>query len=143
SVAISSGVTAFNVRTSGIVIQDLTLQGGGVGVGFPVTSNNTQITRVTFNGNTSRGMEISANVSNPVTNVTIASSTFTTPNIGLRMASASQVTGVSISGTTFSNNLYGIYQANDGGTSKLTSLAISSCTFTNNTNYGIYAEEMR
>lgn len=140
----AAGVTAFSVRTSNIVLRDFTIQNGGVGVAFQsAASNNTQITRVSFSGQTSRGIDISIGATFPVTNVSIADSSFATPNIGLRMASASQVTGLTITGTTFTSNVVGIYQANDGNSSRLSGLTIQHSTFTNNTNYGIYAEELR
>ena len=140
----SAGVTAFSVRTNDIVIRDLAIQNGGVGIAFQsAASNNTQITRVSFSGQTSRGIDISLAATFPVTNVAIADCTFSTPNIGLRMSSTSQVTGLTITGSTFSANAYGIYQANDGNTSRLSGLTVQNSTFTNNTNYGIYAEELR
>lgn len=143
TVATSSGVIAFDVRASGIVIQDLTISGGATGIRFPVTSDDTEITRVGFSANTSRGVDISTGAGVPVTNVSITDSAFATANIGLRMSSNSTVNGLSITGTSFTGNTYGIYQANDGATSTLTNLAVDDCTFTSNVNYGIYAEEMR
>ncbi len=135
--------TAFSVRTSNITFSDFTVRNGATGIAFQsAASDNTQITRVSFDGQTSRGIDISLGAAFPVTNVAITDCAFATSNIGLRMSSTSQVTGLAITGTSFTGNAYGIYQANDGNTSKLANLAIGTCTFTNNTNYAIYAEEM-
>ncbi len=143
TVAVDPDVVAFDVQADGMVIQDLTIQGGSVGVRFPATSDDTEIDRVKFDTNTSRGIEISPLAGNPVTNVSIVDATFSASSIGLRMASNSTVDGLSITGSTFTGNGYGIYQANDGNTSSLTNFAVDGCTFTNNANYHIYSEEMR
>ena len=144
-IQLASGAFGFSIRTSGVTISDLALQNGATGVTFQsAASDNTKLQRIDFTGNTSRGVDISTTAAQPVTNVQITDCKFATPNIGLRMASNSQVNGLAISGTTFDGNLYGIYQANDGNTSKLSNFSVGgSSVFQNNANYGIYAEEMR
>ena len=141
TVNVTAGLAGFSVRTDDIVFRDFTIQGGTAGVTFQsVASNNTLIERVTFSAQTSRGIEISV----PVSNVSVADSTIATPGvIGVRMASTTQVNGLSITGTNFIGNSYGIYQANDGNSSTLANLLVDGCTFTNVVSYAIYAEEMR
>lgn len=144
TVAPAGAFITFDIAADGIVIQDLTILGGTTGVRFPGASDDTDITRVKFMTNTSRGVEISPPAATPVTTVTITDSQFETAGIGLRMASNSTVSGLSISGTSFTGNTYHIYQANDGATSTLSGLAISNSTFSNHTSgYGIYLEEIR
>ncbi|HEV7734644.1 MAG TPA: right-handed parallel beta-helix repeat-containing protein [Candidatus Binatia bacterium] len=139
-----AGLAAFSVRTDNIVLRDFTIQNGATGVAFQGTSsNNTQITRVTFTGQNSRGIDISLGAATPVSNIQVADSTFTTSAIAIRMSSQSQVTGLSVTGSTFTGNTYGIYQANDGNVSKLTGLTVQNSTFTNQVNYGLYLEEVR
>lgn len=140
----NAGTAAFSVRTSNITISDLTIQGGAIGVTFEsAASNNTDLVRIDFSGNTSRGVVFNTTLAQPVTDVTIDDCGFATPNIGIRMSSNSQVTGLTITNSTFTGNQFGIYQANDNGTSKLIGLTIDECTFTGNTQWGIYSEEMR
>ncbi|MCC6766476.1 MAG: right-handed parallel beta-helix repeat-containing protein [Deltaproteobacteria bacterium] len=136
--------TAFSVRTSNIVFSDFTLQNGAIGIAFQsASSNNTQITRVAFSGQTSRGIDVSLGAAFPVTNVAITDSSFATANIGIRTSSTAQVAGLTITGTSFTGNKFGIYVANDNNTSKFSGLTIQNSTFTNNVNWAIYAEEMR
>jgi hypothetical protein len=72
-----AGATGFEIRADGIVLQDLTIQNGGTGVAFPIASDDTELTRVAFSGQTVRGVEISAaNVA--VTNVRIVDASFAT-----------------------------------------------------------------
>ncbi len=66
-----AGNIGFEIRANGIVIQDLTMQDGGTGAAFPVPSDDTELDRVAFSGQTSRGIDISA-VSVPVTSGAIA-----------------------------------------------------------------------
>ncbi len=134
----------FSVRTNDIVIRDLAMQNGTVGIAFQsASSNNTQITRVAFSGQTSRGIDMQLAATFLVSNVVITDCQFATTNIGLRTSSTTQVAGLTITGTSFTGNPYGIYVANDGNSSKFSGLTIQNSTFTNNTNYSIYAEEMR
>jgi cysteine-rich repeat protein len=132
---------AFDVQADDVSIGNLSIQGGTVGVRAQVPIDNLAITGVAFIGNSSRGLELAAD---PITNVAVTGGSFANPGTaGVRLASNSGVTGLSIAGTTFTGNRWGFYQANDGNTSTLTDLTIDSCTFSNNTDYGIYAEEMR
>ena len=144
TVALSSGQFGFSIRANDITIGDLAIQGGATGVNFQsVSSNHTTFARIDFSGNTSRGIDVSTGAAVTVTDVAIDDCTFATPNIGLRMASNSQVNGLAITNSSFTGNLYGIYQANDGNTSKLIDFTVDACTFANNTNWAIYTEEMR
>ena len=137
--------TAFSVRTNNIVFQDFTMDAGGIGITFQsASSNNTQITRVRFNGQTSRGVDISLASTFLVSNVAITDCQFAVgATSGIRAASTAQVAGFTISGTTFTGGNYGLYVANDGNTSKFSGLTVQNSTFSNQAFYGIYAEEMR
>ena len=140
----NAGAYGFSIRASDITISDLAIQNGGTGINFQsASSNNTKFQRVDFSGNTSRGVDISTAAALTVTNVLIDDCSFATPNIGLRMASNSKVNGLTLASTTFTGNLYGVYQANDGNTSTLINFTVDNCTFTNNSYWGIYSEEMR
>lgn len=140
----AAAVTAFSVRTNGVVIRDLTIQNGGVGVVLETASiDDTEIRRVQFNVQTGRGIEVSTTDLQPVTNLLVADCSFATTNYGIRMASTSWVTGLTITDTTFTGNVIGIYQANEGNSSRLIGLTVSNSSFTSNTSFGIYAEEMR
>jgi len=140
----AAAVTAFSVRTNGILIRDLTIENGGVGVVLETAAiDDTEIRRVQFSGQTGRGIDVSTTDLQPVTNLLVADSAFATANIGIRMASTSWVTALSVTGTTFTGNSIGIYQANDGNSSRLIGLAVSDSSFTSNSSFGIYAEEMR
>lgn len=140
--------TAFSVRTSNIVFRDFTVQNGTTGIAFQsAASNNTEITRVAFSGQTSRGIDISIGAAFPVTNVAIADCQFAVATIAIRTSSTAQVAGVTITGTSFTGGTYGLYVANDGNTSKFSGLTIQTSTFTNvggaAQTYAIYAEELR
>lgn len=140
----AAGVAGFSVRANGIVLSDFTIENGATGVTFQsVASDDTEITRVTFTGQTARGIDVSLGAATPVSNVQITDCTIATNAIGLRMASTTTVSNLSITGTTFSGNTYGIYGANDGNTSTLNGLTITGSTFTNQVNYSIYLEEVR
>ncbi len=140
----AAGVAAFSVRTNDIVLRDFAIQNGSVGVAFQnASSNNTQITRVNFTGQTARGIDMQLGATFTVANVAITDCRVATSSVGLRMSSTSQVAGLTITGSTFDSNTYGIYQANDGSTSRLSNVTVSGCTFSNNVNYGIYVEELR
>ena len=140
----SAGITAFSVRTNNVTLQDLTIQNGGVGVNFANTaSDNTVIQNVAFSGQTVRGIDVATTAAQPVTNVQVLASTFSTASVGIRMASNTQVTGFIVDNCTFTGNVYGIYQANDGNTSRLSGLIVDASTFTNNSGYAIYVEEIR
>ncbi|MCC6850278.1 MAG: hypothetical protein IT294_17440 [Deltaproteobacteria bacterium] len=148
STVIQPTALAFSVRTNNIVFQDFTVQNGTTGIAFQsATSNNTQITRVQFSGQTSRGIDVSLAAAFPVTNVAITDCQFAVPNIGIRTASTAQVAGMTITGTSFTGGNYGLYVANDGNTSKFSGLTIQNSSFTNIgsgvNQYAIYAEEMR
>jgi hypothetical protein len=143
TLAPGAGIVAFDIRADGIVIQDLTIQGGSIGARFPIASDDTEFARVAFDANTSRGIEIGTGPATPVTNVRVLDCTISGSSVGLRMSSESTVDGLSVSGTIFSGNAYGIYQANEGNSSTLTDFTVSNGTFIDNTNYGIYAEEMQ
>ena len=140
--------TAFSVRTSGIVFSDFTLQNGATGIAFQsAASNNTQITRVQFSGQTSRGIDVSLAATFPVTNVAITDCQFAVTGIAIRTSSTAQVAGVTISGTSFTGGTYGLYVANDNSTSRFSGLTVQNSSFTNvgggGNQYAIYAEEMR
>jgi hypothetical protein len=140
----AAGVAGFSVRTSNIAFSDFTLQNGATGITFQsASSNNTQITRIAFSGQTSRGIDISLAATLTVSNVAITDCTIATPNIGIRTSSSAQVSGLTITGTTFSGNLHGIYVANDANTSRFSGLTIQNSTFTNNASRAIYAEELK
>lgn len=140
----AAAVTAFSVRTNGVVIRDLSIQNGGVGVVLETAAiDDTEIRSVEFSGQTGRGIDVSTTDLQPVTNLLVADSSFATANYGIRMASTSWVTGFTITDTTFTGNVIGIYQANDGNSSRLIGLTVSNSSFTSNTSFGIYAEEMR
>ncbi len=140
----NAGGFGFSIRANDITISDLAIQNGAVGINFQsVSSDNTHFARVDFSGNTSRGVDISTAAALTVSNVAIDDCGFATPNTGLKMASNTKVNGLAFTNTTFTGNLYGIYQANDGNTSKLSNFTVDGCTFTNNSYYAIYTEELR
>ncbi len=139
---------AFSVRTNDIVLQDFTIQNGTVGVAFQsAASNNTQITRVAFTGQSSRGIDVSLAATFPVTNVAITDCQFAVAAIAIRTSSTAQVAGMTISGTSFTGGTYGLYVANDNSTSRFSGLTVQNTTFTNvgggGNTYAVYAEEMR
>lgn len=139
---------AFSVRTSNIVFRDFTLQNGTTGIAFQsAASDNTQITRVQFSGQTSRGIDVSLAATFPVTNVAVADCQFAVPGIAIRTSSTAQVAGFTITGTTFTGGTYALYVANDNSTSRFSGLTVQNSTFTNvgtsGNSYVVYAEELR
>lgn len=141
---LAGGVIGFNINTSGIVIQDLKIQGGATGIRFAATSTGTDVNRVEFSGQTSRGIDITTGPGVPINDIAIADCIFATASTsGIRMSSNTNVTGLAITGSAFTSNSIGIYQANDGNTSKLAGLAVSDCVFTGNSFAAIYVEEIR
>jgi hypothetical protein len=138
----AAGIAVFSARADDLALSDFTIQGGGIGVTFQnVSSSGAQISNVTFSGQTARGIDFSLVA--PVSDVTIASCTFATNAIGIRMASNSKISGLTITDTAFTGNTYGIYGANDGNSSTLSGVTITGSTFTNQVNYSIYVEELR
>ncbi len=138
--------TAFSVRTNGTTLRDFTIQNGTAAIAFQnASSDDTEITRVTFSGATTRGIDMQLAATFLVSNVQIVDSTFAVASTapGIRMSSTSQVSGLSITGTSFTGGTYGIYQANDNNTSRLSGLTVQNTTFTNPTNYAMYLEEVR
>lgn len=140
----SAGIVAFSARADDLALSDFTVQGGATGVSFQsVASDGTQISRVTFSGQTSRGIDFSLGAATPVSNVTVDESTFATNAIAIRMSSQSQISNLTVTDSAFTGNTFGIYGANDGNLSTLTGLTVTGCTFTNQVNYSIYVEELR
>ncbi|MCW5891212.1 MAG: right-handed parallel beta-helix repeat-containing protein [bacterium] len=140
----SAGVIAFSARADDLVLSDFTIENGATGVSFQsVTSSGTEIRRVTFTGQTSRGIDFSLGAATPVSNVSVDDCTFATNAIGIRMSSASQIANLSVTDSQFTGNTFGIYGANDGNTSTLTGLTVTGTTFTNPASYAIYVEELR
>jgi hypothetical protein len=139
------GSFGFSIRADDVSISDLAIDGGANGINFEsAPSDNAQLTRIDLSNSTSRGINIAvAGLANAVTGVVIDDCAFTSLHTGIRMASDSQVDGLTISNSTFTTNSYAIYQANDGNSSTLANLSITDCEFTDNTLYAIYAEEMR
>jgi hypothetical protein len=140
--------SAFSVRTNNIVLSDFTLQNGTAGIAFQsAASNNTQITRVQFSGQTSRGIDVSLGATFPVSNVAISNCQFAVTAIGIRTSSTAQVAGLTISNTSFTGGTYGLYVANDNNTSRFSGLTVQNSTFTNvgggSNTFAIYAEELR
>jgi hypothetical protein len=70
-------------------------------------------------------------------------STNTAGGSGIRMASNSRVDGLTITNTSFTGNNIGLYQANDGNTTRLSNLLVDECVFSGNTFAAIYMEEVR
>ncbi len=139
---------AFSVRTNNIVFRDFTVQNGTTGIAFQsAASNNTQITRVQFSGQTSRGIDVSLAATFPVSNVAITDCQFAVPGIAIRTSSTAQVAGFAITGTSFNGGTYALYVANDNSTSRFSGLTVQNTTFTNvgsaANSYTIYAEELR
>lgn len=142
TIAPDAGGFGFSIRADDVSITDLAIDGGAQGIRFQTTaSDNAAIRRVDLRNSTARGVEIVTTL--PVTDVEIEDCTFTSVATGIRMASTSQVDGLTITESTFSGNTYAIYQANDGSTSTLRNLHISDSTFTNQSLYAIYVEELR
>lgn len=137
-----AGGSGFSVRADGVSITDLAIDGGAYGIRFEATAAaNTEIARVDLRNATSRGIDVAT--TQPVTDVVIDDCTFTSVTTGLRMASTSQVDGLSIADSTFTGNTYAIYQANDGNSSTLKNFLVADSTFTNQSQFAIYAEELR
>lgn len=128
---ITPTAAGFSVRANGIVIRDLRIQGGTTAINFQsVSSSNTEIRNVEFVGQTSRGIDIGTTEAAPLSDIRVIDSSFAVNTLGMRMASRSRVTGLSITGTSFTGGTFGIYQANDGNVSRLSGLEVSDCTFT-------------
>ena len=144
TVQLDPGGFGFSIRADDVAISDLAITGGATGVNFQsVPSDNAQLSRIDFSSSTARGVDISTGAAQPISSVAIDDCTFTAVNTGVRMSSNSIVDGLTITNSTFDANAYGLYQANDGNQSTLTGLTIADCAFTNNTQFAIYAEEMR
>lgn len=139
-----AGGFAFSIRADDVTISDLAISGGASGITFAgAAAANAQLHRIDFSSSTARGIDVATVVAQPVSDVTIDDCTFTAVNTGIRLSSNSVVSGLSISDSTFADNAYGLYQANDGNLSVLSGLTIADSTFTGNTQYALYAEELR
>jgi hypothetical protein len=131
----------FSIAADDVVLQDLTVRNGTQGVLFGTSGvSNVELNGVHLTNNSSRGIEIQATVSD----IRVVDGELTGNNVGIRMASTSNVDGLDVIGTTFTNHTLAIYQANDGNTSQLNDLNVSESSFVNNTSTAaIYAEEIR
>lgn len=141
-----SGSVGLHVRADDVTLSNLTVQNatqdgirldGSSVAGFVADS-------VTIASNASDGIQI-GDAPGTYTNIQIVDSTFTSnAGSGMRMTSTSIVDGLSVTGTTFSGGGLGIYQANDGGTSRLRDLTVDDCIFQNTTGTAaIFANELR
>jgi hypothetical protein len=135
-----SGV-GFSIAANDVVIQDLTVRNGTQAVLLGTSGvSNFELNGVDLTNNSSRGIEIAATVSD----IRVVGGTVSGNNIGIRMSSTSNVDGLGVTGTTFTNHTLAIYQANDGSTSQLNDLQVDDCDFINNTSTAaVYAEEIR
>jgi len=135
---------AFSVRTSGIAFQDFTIQNGTTGIAFQsAASTGTDVTRVRFEGQSARGIDVSLGAAFPVADVAVTDCQFAVATIAIRTSSTAQVSGLSLDGTSITGGTFGLYVANDNNTSRFSGLTIDESTFTNVANYAIYAEELR
>lgn len=117
-----------------VTIQDLTIQNANQAIRFEInggTIDNTTILRVSMENNASRGIEV--HNATTVTNLLVEESNFENTNHGLRLASSGHLDGVEFIDSTFTNNVIGIYVANDGSVSTMTGMRVIDCTFTGHT----------
>lgn len=141
-----TGPIGLRVRADDITISDLTVQNAvGDGIRLDAASvDGLTVEGVNFTGNSSDAIQI-GDAPGTYTNTTVDNCVFTS-NVGsgIRTNSTSDVTGLSVTNSTFSGGGLGIYQSNDGGSSKLSGLTVSNCNFQNTTGTAaIYAEELR
>jgi len=135
-----------NIRASNITIENLRITDAAHGANLGGTISDITFDNVHFLNNTSRGIEIQATAADLITNVQVLDSLFDNNNLGIRMASATRVDGITIDSTTFQNHVgSGFQQSNDNGVGWVKNLTVKDSTFTNNgttSGYaGIYAEE--
>lgn len=132
--SISANVVQLFVDADNVIIQDMTIQNASQALRFEMagsTIDNTTILRVSMLDNISRGIEV--HNATTVTNLLVDQSNFENTNHGLRLSSTGHLDGVEFSDSTFTNNVIGIYVANDGGVSTMANMLVSDCTFTGHT----------
>jgi len=138
-----SGVVLF-VDADDVTIRDMTIRNASQAIRFEMagsTIDNTNIEMVSMEDNSSRGIEV--HNATTVTNLTIDSCTVDNCNVGLRTASSGVLDGCDILDSTFSNNVLGFYNANDGNTSLAKNIMVDGCTFSSHSFAAFYAEEIQ
>lgn len=140
-----SNQIVFYIDANGVSLEAVTIQNSLQGVRFEKagqTIDSTQIRDVHFLNNSSRGIEIHNNTK--VTNLNVVGSEFTNNNVGFRLASSAIGDGITITDSSFNNNVQlGFYQANDGSSGYIKNLHVSNCTFSNTGFAAVYAEEIQ
>lgn len=134
------------IRANDITLRNLTIQNApGDGIRLDAaTVDGLSVESVNFTGNTSDAIQI-GDAAGTYTNTSVDNCVFTNnTGSGIRTVSTSNVVGLTVTNSTFSGGGLGIYQANDGGSSKLSGLTVDACLFQNTTGTAaIYAEELR
>lgn len=141
-----NGAMGLRIQANDITVSNLTVQNSpGDGIRLDGLSvDNLIVDSVHFLNNTSDAIQIGDNPGT-YTNTQIVDCNFTnSTGSAIRMNSTSNVDGLAVSGTTFSGGGQGIYQANDGFSSKLRNLQVDDCDFLNTTGTAaIFVNELR
>ncbi|MCP3910242.1 MAG: hypothetical protein GY713_04735, partial [Actinomycetia bacterium] len=128
------GAVGFFPDADNVTLEDMTIRNGSQAVRFEKTGGTITgptLTRVELKDNSSRGIEL--HNATTVTGLTVEDCNFESTNIGFRVSSSGHLDGGMFTGSTFTGNTIGIYEANDGGTSTLNDVDITGCTFTDHT----------
>jgi uncharacterized delta-60 repeat protein len=140
----ASGASSSNPLTfSGLLVEG----GSRAGIDFNSTLSDISLSNVVVSGSASYGIEVdNSAVLSDLQLTDISVSTNTTGGVGFNVATTGSVNGLTILGSHFDNNAYGLETQNAthalNNQTRFTNISISGSTFNNDTFKGIYVETL-
>jgi hypothetical protein len=138
-----TGPIGFRPLADGVTLKDMTIENFSQAIRFELvggTIDGTTLYRLLLLNNL-RGLEV--HNATTMTNLMVEKSNFESTGFGLRVSSSGHLNGVKFLESTFLNNVIGIYEANNGGSSTMKDLEVKNCTFTNHSSSAIFLEEIQ
>ena len=136
-----SGTTGdgFTINSDDVTLDDITITGFGTGVRIN-TSSNAKLFNIKAENNTTYGINVATG---PINNLTIFGGTYSGSSVGMKVASATSISGLSIDLATFSGNNQGFgWFASNSTPSTIENVMISNTTFFQNAQKGLYIEKL-